>query len=411
MFVIARGLTRFRQRGRLRLVGQVALVLIVFGGALWSFTRAAAETDYDGDEGFYIWESRYFSYLFVKHHLTGPEWGDSYATHTQPMLAAYVIGAWLWTQGYDLEALPEYSYDWSKTLRQNVRDGRVPDAVLLGHARAPMVLIAAAAIVALYLLGRAIAGATAGLTAVALATTNELVREHLVQARSEALLAASILISLYLAVVALRRGGHGRLPYRWALALGATLGLGLASKLTAVLGLAAVGVCFLVVTVVAACQGPARRAQERWHSFHLFQTLVEDTRGLERLFPQDVVSDPLDRLQLVLRMSLITTAPPGMRRVPLIALLAAIGVGWLIWEARRRWRESGRLPAEALALLLTLAYSVGISASLSLAWARYFLPTLLLGTFLAGLGVSTVQRLLARTARGLLGATRPGGAS
>src|SRR5207248_3668501 len=98
------------------LLSEALLAATVLILALWTFGRVAGRVAYDGDEGFYIWETRYFSYLFLQHDVTRPEWGDTYATHTQPMMAAYVIGGWLWARGYDPQALPERSYDYSKSL-------------------------------------------------------------------------------------------------------------------------------------------------------------------------------------------------------------------------------------------------------------------------------------------------------
>src|SRR5205823_3855122 len=135
-----------------------------------------------------LWQSRYFSYLFLERDLTKPEWGDNFVTHTQPMLTRYILGGWLWAHGYDLFKMPR-PYVWDKSLEDNRVTGRVPGEALLRQARAPMVLFATAALAVLYLIGRVLGGALAGVVASVLALSSPLVQETLVRTLPDAPLA------------------------------------------------------------------------------------------------------------------------------------------------------------------------------------------------------------------------------
>jgi hypothetical protein len=413
-------------RRRARLLGELLAPVAVLGLALLVFGLYARLIPFDGDEAFYIWESRYFGYLFLQHDVSRPEWGDNYATHTQPMMQAYLIGASLWARGYDLEAIPDFRFDWSSSLEQNRAEGRVPDDALLAAARAPMVLVASGAVVALYLLGRLLGGIVAGLAAAALAVFNDLGPFHLLQARNEAPLAFFLLLALLLGLLGLRRGSAGGLQPGWAVGVGVALGLGIGSKLTAVLSLVAVAV-WLGLTLAAAAWrqwaagaasivGQAWTAGRGWllalavavgvfvlsdphlypdplaHTVHLFQGRARDLEAFQAFDPTVNLYDPVDRVQHVLAGSLVKFSPLGSRGYPVEALLALLGALALGARAWRGWRESGGLPAEGLVLTTVLAYFAGVSAFLAVDWTRYYLPTWLLGTLLGGLGVSVLIR-------------------
>src|SRR5437016_5208386 len=102
--------------------------------SFWVFSSAATTTRFHLDESGALWQSRYFSYLFLERDLTKPEWGDNFVTHTQPMLTRYILGGWLWAHGYDLFKMPR-PYVWDKSLEDNRVTGRVPGEALLRQAR------------------------------------------------------------------------------------------------------------------------------------------------------------------------------------------------------------------------------------------------------------------------------------
>jgi hypothetical protein len=74
--------------------------------------------------------------------------------------------------------------------------------------------------------------------------------------------------------------------------------------------------------------------------------------------------------------------------------LATIGGAVLLARTWRGWRRTSHIPAEGLVLVTVLAYFVGVTAGLLLAWPHYLVPTFLLGTVLSGLGLSAVTHSL-----------------
>jgi hypothetical protein len=437
-------------------LGDAIALASVMVAALFVFGGAARQVPYHGDEGRYMARARYFAYLFVQHDLTRPEWGDSEATHTQPMLTNYLIGGWLWARGYNLVDLPlatSAAYDFSKSPRQNRLEERGPDPTLVADARRPIVLIAACAIAILYLLGCALGGPLAGLTAALLALASPLAREFLVRTTSEAPLICFLLLVLLLAVLGIRRGHRGGLRVRWALAIGVALGLGLATKLTAALSLATTLSWGVLVALLSAWLGHspnppdrlrrARGAGSGWalaivvalsvfvlsdphlypnplqHTAHLVEYRADDMLMQQRQSPQFAVHSPVDRLRYVLGGSLVGGTWTGSRTLspeasletalvtadaygpPVEAALAVMGAAALLGRAWRGWRRTGQIPGEGLALLTVAIYFIGVSAGLLVPWSRYLVSTTILGILLSGVGVSTIAGQLMATVEAL----------
>jgi dolichyl-phosphate-mannose-protein mannosyltransferase len=414
---------RVRERF-LRLLGEAMLVLGVLVAGLWVLGEAAGRVPFHNDEGFDISTAPYFEYLFLRRDVTRGEWRDNYVTHTQPMIGRYIIGGWLWSHGYNLQRLPRPPR-WSLSPEENRRQGRIPNDALLAAARAPMVISAAGAVTLLYALGRVLAGAPAGLAAAALALGSPLAQEHLVRARPDSPLALFLLLALLLGLLGARPGHLGGLPIGWALAMGVALGLALGTKLTAALSLAAVLGWGMVVALLAATGdrgadglAPWARLARAWtaargwalapavafgvfvlsnphlypdplaHTFHLFASRREEGEIAQRYYPSTAVHDPLEAASYVLGRSLGSGTFTGSRGLPLEAALAAVGAAALLLGAWRDWRRTGRAPAAGLALSTAAVYFVATSALLQVAWDRYLVPTLLIGTLLSGLGVS-----------------------
>jgi hypothetical protein len=403
------------------------LAVVVFAVACWAFGVAAARTPHWADENDYLITSRYFLHLFVERDLSSPEWDDNYWTHTQPMVPRYLIGAWLWWRGYDLYDMPG-RYDLTNSLQENQRKGRVPEDVLLQDARAPSVLFAAGSVSLLFLLGSALAGPLAGLAAAAFALGSPFVQEHMVRAMPEAPLLFFFELTLLLALLGTRQ--DGTLKPSWAMGLGVALGLALASKLTAVLSLAAV-LGWIGVIVVASLRsrgaGPSLATHLRpWalalavalvvfvasdphlyrdpltHTIHLFEQRAKEEQARQREVPRLAVRAPLDRVGRVLNGSLVVGTFTGSRGVPLEAALAIGGAIVLSVRGWQRWRE-GNLGAEALTLLTATVFFAGIAANLYLDYARYYVPTVMLGALLGGVAVDALvhasRRLGARASR------------
>jgi 4-amino-4-deoxy-L-arabinose transferase-like glycosyltransferase len=407
----------------------VVLGLGVLLAGLWVLGDSAKRVEMHGDEGVAIMATPYFEYLFIRRELAREEWhDDSYAVHTHPMISRYLMGGWLWLQGYNERRLPQRSYRWSLSLEENRRQGRVPSETLLAHARTPMVASGAGAAVLLYLLGRVLAGVPAGLVAAGLALGSPLAQEHLVRARPDPPFVFFELLALLLGVLGARRGRDGSLPIGWALGFGLALGLAFGSKLTAVLGpAAAVGWGSLVAGFAAArtrepSETGARAGLSRawmagrgWalaavvacgvfvlsnphlypdpilHTAHLFAHRVEEGEVAQRHHP-DAAQNIFERSSFVLRGSLAGGTLTGSRGVPLEALLAAVGAAALAAGSWREWRRTGRPPADGLVLLTALAYFLGTIVFLPVTWDRYLLPTVLLGALFSGLGAAALVR-------------------
>jgi hypothetical protein len=421
-------------------IRNAVLAALVFAVAFAVLADAAARVDHWADENDYLITSRYFRMLFVEGDLASGEWDDNYWTHTQPMLTRYLIGGWLWLRGYDLDDMPR-RYDLTNSFAENQRKGRVPDATLLRDARLSLLPFAAGSIALLYLLGATLGGTVAGLAAAGAALASPLAREHMVRTMPEAPLAFFILLALAVGIVGVQRGCRGGLGAWWAIGLGLAAGLALATKLTGVLGLVAVALCG--VLAVAGVARPIRERATRhldgtgpsdgrersgngvtasmvrvgrgWvlaivvalaafiatnphlysnplvHTAHLFKERLDDERGRQREVPGLAIQNPLARPGPVLHGSLVSGVLAGSWGVPVEAALAAIGLGVLLARAWRVSGQTGHLTPDGLTLLTVVVYFVGISAGLHLLYARYFVPTVLLGALLCGLGAQALK--------------------
>jgi 4-amino-4-deoxy-L-arabinose transferase-like glycosyltransferase len=371
--------------------------------------------------------------LFIRRDIRREEWhGDSNAAHTHPMISRYLMGGWLWLQGYDERRLPNRSYRWSLSLEENRRQGRVPSEALLAHARAPMVASGAGAIVVLYLLGRVLAGVTAGLVTAGLAIASPSAQEHLVRARPDPPFAFFFLLALLLGVLGVRRRRDGGLAIWWAVAVGLALGLAVGSKLTAVLSLATVVGWGMLVAILAARRrgavsemgwraglGRAWVAGRGWalavtvagalfvasnphlypdpvlHTIHLFAHRAEQGEAARHQRPEVTTASVLEGVRFVLDGSVGRGSLSGSRGLPIEAALAAAGTVALAATTWRAWWRSGDVAASGLVLVTTLAYVVGTVAFLPVMWGRYLLPTVLLGALFSGLGAVAVARHVA----------------
>lgn len=402
-----------------RLLVEAVLAIGLLIAVQSRLSGAAEQVPFDGDEGRYIALGRYFGYLFLEHDLGRPEWGDNYWTHTQPMLPRLVLGGWLWARGHDLDTLP-LPYLWQKSFKENVRQGRVPDDVLLADARVPMVWLTSSSIVLLYLLGRVLAGPIAGLAAAALAWVGPLVRDDLLRARSDSPLGFFLLLALLIGIVGARRGRAGTLPTSWAVGLGLVLGLGVATKLTAGFGLAAVvawGVLMaltrrdsrlvvatirswalvaLVAGAVFILTNPHLYENPLLHAGHMLEQRAAEMEEQQRDDPHKAIHGLANRAGYVLGGSFADYGPNRKSKVPYGAGLASVGFAALLAGTWRGWRRARDVPVEGLVVLTVLAYFAGITLGLNMSWQRYLVPTVLLGALLGGVGAWAIAgRLLA----------------
>lgn len=71
---------------------EVGLLVVTLIRALVVFGNSARMVPFHPDEGDYIGNARYVTYLFLQHDVVYAEWGENYWTHTQPMMTRYIIG-------------------------------------------------------------------------------------------------------------------------------------------------------------------------------------------------------------------------------------------------------------------------------------------------------------------------------
>jgi hypothetical protein len=416
--------TRLTAAGRvchLRIEVLLALGVLLIGG--WSQVEASRAAGFNWDESRYIARARFFYYAFVAHDVSGPAWADSEATHTQPMLTNFLVGGWLAARGYDVrqvDLLPPYDPATGEPAPSR-RVERV-DYRLLAAAREPMVPLGAAVAAVLYLLGRLVVGRVAGLVAVGLTLGSPLLRDFLPQARSECLLSLWILLGLLLAYLSAR--GAANPGSGWFGEVGLVLGLGLGTKLSGALSLAAILIWSLVVTAQAgwrarrsglrALLGSIWRASRGWllamwvalsvfwlsdphlypnpilHTRHLLEFRVQEALDQQLRWPILAKTTLLDRAAFVVGQSLFGMTATGAQGLPLETGLFGLGAAVLLRRTWRGWRSTGVLPAEGLVVLTVLVYFVGMTTGLLIAWQRYLVPTLLLGTLLSGVGAAWI---------------------
>jgi 4-amino-4-deoxy-L-arabinose transferase-like glycosyltransferase len=395
--------------------GTLGLGVLVF--ALMAFGGAKAK--FDSDEVHTIGTTGYFHTLFVAHDISPEAWPNDRWTRTQPMVTRYVVGAWLWARGYDLTTL-DPTYNSTASRGQNQRAGQgVSDALLL-EARVPMRVLAALAATALYAVVRVSAGRIGGIVAALLVCGSPYLREHLIRAKGEAPLMFFLLTALLAGMMAPRAGSR-RARSAWGLVAGASLGLALGAKLTAVLGFLAI-VAWAVWAVVFRWMGarstrvaaPQVRASLTWAALVvatgflvfvasnpflypdpigrtqlLFQTRQREMAAQARDQPERAVHDLRERAALVWERSLFHETWSGSYAGwPVEGALAILGAGWLTARAVRR----GPGP-DALLLLWVACIFGGVTWGLGFRLQQYFVPTAMMATVLAGLAVGWVAQM------------------
>lgn len=413
-------------RRRWLLLGELVLVAAVLAAAVLAFSRARAKAD--GDEAEWIGTSRYFLTLFVERDLSAEAWADKYWTRTQPMVARYVIGAWLWARGYDLTALnPAYNHD--RSWEANQRLGRAPAYPMLDEARVAMRALAVVAVAVVYLVARVLAGPVAGLAAAGLFVGSPYLAEHLIRAKGDTTMLLFLLLALTAALIALRHPERGpSLP--WGTAAGIFLGLAMGSKLTAFLAalalalwailatgarrrpgrggsrttptdspLAWASVVLLTAALVFVASNPYLWSDPVGRTWILFQNRQAEMDVQVATEPWRAYNSVQERAMRVLERSLLhETWGASYLGIPLEAILSAVGVGWLLWRSVRR-PDGG----EALLLAWSICLFIGVSLGLRYLLQHYFLPTTVTALVLAGVGAGAPAMLLGR---GLLAVRR-----
>ena len=449
-----------------------AAIFVVAAGVL---LLRAGQVGYNTDEGQFISTAQYFEFAFVDRVWSGPPWEETYWTLTQPPITRYVLGAAIRLSGNPVPRLdpahrieevrgPDRERYWDPATYTNERrlaeERRVerPRPAVLAAARVPMALFGAGSIVLLFLLGRALAGTVGGTVAALGLLWAPLGLTLLPRAHAEGPLLFFILLGLYLGVRAsahasgptrassLRRGQRDRaeearvaptlLDGLWT---GLATGLGAATKLPAVLGLAALG-AFAAWSVAVRRWTPAPAVADSWRPSALaalvglvtfvavnpflwpdpvgrtaamLQFRRQELVGQRTLNAGDAVPESLAvRAALLLERTFVTEAPLARRTgLPLDAALALAGAAVLARRAFRTHDDGGLVGPEAFTLVWIATFLAGTAPNLGLDWQRYYLPTVALGLVLVGVGAEALVGALVRAAYAKRSAPRTGAAT
>ncbi len=407
-------------------------------------------SEFAPDESQWIFTARYLT-LFSKGIFNSTEW-DSYWVHTQPPLARYVMGASLKARGYDLLALNS-PWDFTKEPDENVAEGNMPTDDMLFWARLPMGIISAASVLLMYGIASRVGGPAAGLGAASWLALNSKARELMTRAEADGLLVFFILLGLLLTIILVQRLTPINKPaplltlISLAVFLSFAFGLGMASKLTATLSLAALPVALgavllfrkvrlrswdwrgvpeaIVTTVVAgllaftifSLLNPALYRSPLANSLQMFQFRANEMRDQMELYPTAALAPGLPRLWAGVQRPLLThgvgvsltvwLAGEDARGVgevlPLDAILVALGLAASLWtlfaSIRSPQYEQGAIferqgEAAIVALVWTLIFFALIVVNMGLDWERYTLPLMAFSALWAGVAIGWLSSLL-----------------
>lgn len=407
---------------------EAALLAVVVVAAAVVLHGPSVTQAFSIDESRWIATSRYFWITFVDRDLSGPAWQPNYLVYTHPPVARYVIGFGLWLQGWTPDQL-NGRYDSLQSRAYNERAGNVPDLDLLWAARRVTLLFAVMSVALVYVVGRIVGGALAGLAAAALALVNPLLTTVWTRALAESIVAAFGLLALVLALRVLPKVGTPKVKGWLPLAIGVALALAAATKLNGALGALGLSMFAIVQQGIALVRTRRTTGLRSWVDVALAGVIVfvavnpllyvnpadrviglvqhrQDEMQFQRsVFVGQAVPDDLQaRIARVVWRTFDSHATRrGPLPVPVDVLLVPFGLLTLAWRAGAELRRS--LPGPALLLLcwICATYAV-ITPHLGFDSSHYFAPLLTLNVIVMGVGVAVafgaVARLAARVQRG-----------
>jgi hypothetical protein len=223
---------------------------LVFLIALWVNLSAVPMTEFHRDEARWVHRARFLEEL---RNPTGEFWRESELMIGQPPLGSYLMGLGLTVQGRDLDTNGFYNFhfgpDW------NWRHGNMPDEADLAAARRTNSVVGALIAVSVYLIGRGLSNAVAGVAAAALLIPHPLSIYLSSLAGSDALVTLLVALAALVAMALANRPTWPR-----AILLGVLLGLGGSAKLSP-LALAIVLAAAGIVLVTHGWRGSGRGAR------------------------------------------------------------------------------------------------------------------------------------------------------
>jgi 4-amino-4-deoxy-L-arabinose transferase-like glycosyltransferase len=366
------------------------------------------------DESRWIATSRYFWITFVDRDLGGPAWRPNYLVYTHPPVARYLIGFGLWLQGWQPDQL-NGRYDSLQGRSFNERAGNVPGPDLLWAARRVTFVFAVASVGLVYVVGRVLGGAVAGLTAAGLVLVNPLLTTVWTRALAESIVAAFGLLALALALYVLPRVGT-RLTRPWLpLALGAALALAAATKLNGALGALGLSLFALIQQSLSLARTRRTVGFRSWIDVVLAAVIVfvavnpllyvdpaerivglvqhrQDEMQFQRsVFNSQAVPDDLaSRVDRVALRAFDTYASPrGPLPISFDALLVPAGLLVLAWRTVQELRTRTAGPSLLFLCWLGATYAV-VTVNLGFDSSHYYAPLVTLNLLCAGVAVAAL---------------------
>jgi hypothetical protein len=403
--------------GRLRRAALAALLAVALAAGhlavVWDATRGRP-VDWD-EFGWLVASDAAFRLLFVERTRDARAWHEGIQLTTygamNPNFAKLVMGTALRARGYELAAPPFFPLLGPPNVRYDSL--RPEQRRLLAREHLPYVrelrwlvlYTSAACAVALFFLGRALAGPLVGFAAYAGFALTPLVERLSFSVYSDMLLLLMLLLSALATVAVLRgwaRPESSGAPLRSTAAfcgVGVLLGLTVGTKYNGALASVAFGACALYLW------GAGRfRHHPAWHTaaalagtaavaFAVFfahnpqlqgnvpARVAESARAWSELiafqqveFRDDALTSPGAKLAAVVREAVLGSGVFA-RALPVAgALLVAAGLvlAAVRWSAARR--AHGDLVGPTVLLVWPAVLGAGTTLWLPMDWARYFLP-------------------------------------
>jgi 4-amino-4-deoxy-L-arabinose transferase-like glycosyltransferase len=399
---------------------ETALVVFVTIVAVLVLRGPMAAQRFTIDESRWISTSRYFWITLIRQDVFGPEWRPNYIVLTHPPVARYIIGFGLWLQDWKPEQL-NGRYDSLQSPAYNQRAGNIPSANLLAAARRVTFPFGVGAMVLIYVVGRMLAGRLAGLAAITLALSNPLLTTIWTRALAESILAFFTLAALALALRTLPRLACGQ-PKPWLpMAVGISLALAAATKISGGIAAAGLGAFALIQQALALARTRRTAGLRGWidlvlaavmvfiavnpllypspigRTLTLIQQRQEEMEFQQDVFDRQAVPDGLvaHGARVGFRTFVTYATPRGPLPVSPDVILAPAGLAvLLVWAALGLRR--GRTNAALLFVLWAAGLYAVITANLGFDSPHYYAPLVTANVIGGGVAIGLTARGLGR---------------
>jgi 4-amino-4-deoxy-L-arabinose transferase-like glycosyltransferase len=397
--------------GRRRFIVEAVFLIVVATAAVMVLRGPMTSQRFTIDESRWISTSRYFWITFVQRDVVGPVWQPNYVVLTHPPIARYVIGFGLWLQGWTPEQL-NGRYDSLQTGAYNARAGNIPSTRLLAAARRATFPFAVGSMVLVYVIGRMLGGRMVGLAAAILALANPLLTTIWTRALAESILAFFSLLALALALRVLPKLTTVHVRPWLPVALGASLALAAATKLSGGIAIVGLGVYGLIQQVLALTRTRRTAGVRTWidvglaavivfiavnpllypspvvRTLALIQQRRDEMEFQQDTFESQAVPDGLIEHagRVAFRVFVTNATPRGPLPLSPDVVLASVGCLILLTRARRDLKD--RLAGPGLLFLLwASAFYAIITVNLGFDSAHYYAPLVTANMICSGIAI------------------------